>query len=786
MDMAIIANGQPAALIVVGNEATEKERLAVQELQAYVERLAGARLRVVAPDQALAGQESLLLVGRPQTNELVQEVVGGDYDVEGLKPDGFVLCTGQVEGRSAVAVTAADEMGVLYAAYALLEELGATFLLSGDVLPEPVADLAVPEMGQVYEPSLSRRGLLIALQNPHSGIQSLSDYRALVDQMVKLRLNYLSFWVASAEPWVEFSFRGEQNLIGDINDPESGYLWPRGAMTTDAGARTSQVEIGVEHFEGRPYMAPMELQGVRSAGEAHRRFSGMMRELFRYAQASGVKVGLHMNPVRGMPYNHARFVRKVGQAPASRAIFGAVVDPTDPGVLEWAQRWQKAILETYPDIDDLFVINMEGYSSHPDSPELYERLWPYFEGAKQVFEEKWMGSQYVGGRTAEELIEFDMAQFELTRQLVEAAKQLRPDLPVGMGFLFRGYLLPAVDKLLDREIPIMDWQSSGVIPVEEDVNAMHFADMGERERYIVPDVDDDGSMFGVPFYLRKYQRDGLFGKVEEAGVSGFMACMFRVRGTEHHTRFLAQAAWEPELTPEAFYERYAREIFGPQAAGHMQAAFEALEDNEEFLGWRGQKNFQFWRGDRFLQTRLLAQDNPFDGPPDAEAMAKEAKTATIIERAVEYLDRALVEMEKAEGVVSAKGEPLLGYLINKTDAYKMHLEMVVDLCKGSASYAEAFMEHGDDEAALVAALAGAERHFVAAQEKAREAARRFAELVDHPCDLAILFLANVYTIKPLDQGVDLIRRVVNYHHGRPYWDVVGPPRSGHFHEPSYI
>ena len=74
------------------------------------------------------------------------------------------------------------------------------------------------------------------------------------------------------------------------------------------------------------------------------------------------------------------------------------------------------------------------------------------------------------------------------------------------------------------------------------------------------------------------------------------------------------------------------------------------------------------------------------------------------------------------------------------------------------------------EAGLAAALDGAERLFVAAQQKAREVARRFAEIVDHPCDLAILFLANVYTIRQLDPVVDLVRRVVSYHHGQPYWE----------------
>jgi hypothetical protein len=225
----------------------------------------------------------------------------------------------------------------------------------------------------------------------------------------------------------------------------------------------------------------------------------------------------------------------------------------------------------------------------------------------------------------------------------------------------------------------------------------------------------------------------------------------------------------------------------------MQRAFQELEDCEELLGWRGLKNFHFSRGNTVLKTlgeELLAQDNPFDGPPDAEAMIRKARTIAVsdspgektppdkiaaFEGAIEHLGRALVEMEKAELLVSTKGNLLLRYLINKTDAYRMHLKMVVDLCEGFAVYGEAFRDHAAGEAGLAATLDRAERHLVAAQAKAREATKRFAGIVDHPCDLAILFLLNEYDVQQLDRVVDMVRRVVSYHHGQPYWEETDSP-----------
>ena len=260
-----------------------------------------------------------------------------------------------------------------------------------------------------------------------------------------------------------------------------------------------------------------------------------------------------------------------------------------------------------------------------------------------------------------------------------------------------------------------------------------------------------------------------------------MGQMFRSRGTEHHTRFLAHGAWEPDLTPEEFYRRYSEEVFGLVAAGYMQAAFRVLENNEEHLAWRGMCNFSFDGGTgdlpRFGRT-LLGQENPFDGPPDPEGMASDAREREeLFACSVRLLEEALREMERARPLVSAKGESLLTYLISKTRAYIAHLQMTVLLDQGFAAYAQAFVEHTDDEPALARALDGAEQIFVAATRKARESAGRAAEIVDDPCDLGILFGANVWNVRKTDEMLQLIRRVVNYHHGRPYWEEGQPIRS---------
>ena len=787
--------------IVLGKDATPFEAFAVNELSRYLERLSGAPVSTATSDQWTPGTgENSILVGLPESNPLIKEFLGQEEDPSNIDPEGFILRCREFRSSPAWLITGRTDIGVLYGAYALLEEAGATFLLSSDLLPEPRPEFVLPRIDRVCEPDFERRGFLLPFPlNLHESMWGLDDYRRLINQMAKQRLNYLNLNITGADPMLQYTFRGERNLIGDVNTPESGYLVARMHVPN---AYTDQVEVGKEHFAGIPSMAPPELQGVPSPEEAHRRCKAMFLAIFEHAKNRGVKIGFTMDATE-IPYNFARFMKRNDQAPAHRTIAGARVDHHDPLFEEHTTAWLTALFETYPDAVDLFFWNAEGYHKAPDGSDVehrkvIEHYRPKFEEAKRVFEDSWEATcsySSIMGKSAQDVIDTDIIQMAATLKIIEISKKLRPEFTVGFGFLFRGYLLQSVDRIVDKDIPFIDFQSSAVIPITNDINALYCAKMGERKRYIIPRVDDDDSMFGIPFYLRQFQTDGVFKEAKEAGSQGFIAQLFRARGTEHHVSFLARGSWNADLTPEQFYETYVPEVFGSGASDPILRAFKLLEESEELLGWQGLKNFHFLGGctelyagfSTGLAGEITNQDNPYDGPPDAAHLAKCARSLyhgvdnrvpagqyvperiQCYHRSIELLNAALSELVTAQSTVSAKGRTYLGYLVNKTEAFIAHMEMVAHAAEGLAEYGEAFADHSGGEPALADALTAAELHFVKAQAKAREAATVFARFIDHPSDLAILFLANIFNIQKADEIAEVVRRVTNYHQGQPYW-----------------
>ena len=60
---------------------------------------------------------------------------------------------------------------------------------------------------------------------------------------------------------------------------------------------------------------------------------------------------------------------------------------------------------------------------------------------------------------------------------------------------------------------------------------------------------------------------------------------------------------------------------------------------------------------------------------------------------------------------------------------------------------------------------------------ARKTAHRAAEIVDHPSDLAVLFLANVWDVALPEQLLAIVRRPLKYHSGLPYRQEQPRPRD---------
>lgn len=149
----IASKGQAAALIAVGDNASPSDRFVAGELQRYIETLSRAKLEIVSSREASrqAKGKSLLLVGGPESNELVRQAANrGQVNFQGLKPEGYILRRISLEGRPSLVVGGNDEAGTMYAAYDLLERLGFVFLLTKDILPQKEVEVALPSLDEVW------------------------------------------------------------------------------------------------------------------------------------------------------------------------------------------------------------------------------------------------------------------------------------------------------------------------------------------------------------------------------------------------------------------------------------------------------------------------------------------------------------------------------------------------------------------------------------------------------------------------------------------------------------
>ncbi|MEN6605526.1 MAG: alpha-glucuronidase family glycosyl hydrolase, partial [Bryobacteraceae bacterium] len=352
---AFIARDGKAEAVIV---SAEPNQYAATELRRYVETITGARLEIVAPGALRNGMLNIV-VGGPLARKLAP--------IEDLKRDGFVLWRTKAGAYEVLVAAGNDDAATLYAVYDIIERFGATFVITKDILPEPVRDLRAPDVQLKIETPFPRRGLLISNIYPNRGIWHLNEVKAFLDQMAKMKMNYLQFFWFEHEPWIDFTYRGEHKLLGDATTKETGYMTWRYHYGSQL---TKDIEVGREHFRGRERMAPAEFQHVETPEQAFRVAADFLREIIRYARTRHIKVWLCIDPTT-LQGNHARFARRATnlQLPF-HPILGTHMCPADPVLHEINAERVKALAETYPEAEGYILYLPEMY---PDCPDLEDQ-----------------------------------------------------------------------------------------------------------------------------------------------------------------------------------------------------------------------------------------------------------------------------------------------------------------------------------------------------------------------------------------------------------------------------
>ena len=107
-------------------------------------------------------------------------------------------------------------------------------------------------------------------------------------QMAKMRMNRVLYYLFENEPFMDYTYRGERKLIGDVTHPESACM---SLGRQDAGTyRVEDILVGGEKFD-RPHVAPREFQQARTSAEMMDTGREFMRELIAWPPNAASEVG---------------------------------------------------------------------------------------------------------------------------------------------------------------------------------------------------------------------------------------------------------------------------------------------------------------------------------------------------------------------------------------------------------------------------------------------------------------------------------------------------------------
>ena len=208
----------------------------------------------------------------------------------------------------------------------------------------------------------------------------------------------------------------------------------------------------------------------------------------------------------------------------------------------------------------------------------------------------------------------------------------------------------------------------------------------------------------------------------------------------------------------------------------MISAFEALEDNEEYLGWVGQGNFNCCEVLPEISTayQYYKQANPYEGPAGWRKFISESHDKIhYYSHSVKLLQTALRFLQTAAEKCFPKGKDELKYLLNKTESYSLHLQTLITARRAYIAYEEAFSKRNAiPREEFLQKLDGSMDLFTQARESGRRTTEKFAEFVDHPSDLGVLYRANLFLVTGLELVEQTMRNIVNFHHGRTYVEPV--------------
>lgn len=428
-------------------------------------------------------------------------------------------------------ISAANEQALLYAVFEFLERQGFVFGIDGATVPIDRSNaLRLPHPGNPWRgsPRFAVRGLLpwpdflncISVYNDE-------DFAAYFAAMLRMRFNMIGMHVYTqnapgplAESYLSFDFAGagHRAALEDTTMTSWGYL----------PERTSNFKMGAAEFFDKNTFGSDATRLAADNWDIAARTTRMMRSAFDRAKELGIRTGIGFEPYK----NPEEIVRALPPEALSHPG-GFIESNTAHDLLE---RRLADLLERYPMVD-------------------YVWLW-------QDEDANW--------KSRDQNVPLSTTPFVQAHDFLQRHAPEKRLVLAGWGGVTRHF--ESLHQRLPEDIVFSSLNDSlGWDPVNE-----AFGKLGSRERWPIPWLEDDPSMWLPQFRASRFQMD--MKRAENFGCQGMLGIHWRHRIVDPTATYFARAAWDRELTASAHYRAFCSAQASGERADTMAGLFDDCDE----------------------------------------------------------------------------------------------------------------------------------------------------------------------------------------------------------------
>ena len=535
--------------VVIGTNASEREKLAADECANQFKRLFDANVSIGTTSSN--DHDRIVYLGNSTSHPFIAKYLENGRE---LSEQGILIKHDSNGDKGSLVICGGSDVATLWAVYELGHRLGIRYLLREDIYPASAKISQLEAIDVVLGPGLKHRSWqMIGDSVLGSESWSLKEHQRLLGQLSKLKFNQILLSIRPWHPFVDYEFGGVKK--------QTAILW-RGEqfpISRDAPGRTGLGSI--TQFENPDFAGVTAYDEITLRGIEH--VKGIIDEAHRLGMTVAVSIS---------PFEFPREFEKVivGSKPV-QGFGGLLVSPgrqqdhDDGALIKLVKTKIRAYINTYPTIDALNLNLPENSPWYADSEIAWTALQERVTSAPE-FEEL--------------LKQDDSAITPVDRQ--SEVRSLKSNV---IAIMFLSELFQDGELLRRPDGEIVKLSLDGLHPSLEPFVSKLIPNATTNHQVMPLTGDNCGVLSqsatkNIERSLMEFRKNASL---------GFSTASVMLAELDPTVYFLSRSAWEPKLTARQSHDDLFTTITGKQSIsdrlwlgfGHIEKATELIDHHDQ-------------------------------------------------------------------------------------------------------------------------------------------------------------------------------------------------------------